>query len=139
MVGYEVITQTSRICLGPRGPELGNHGWFNQGFQPALGVAALAAKLMKRVVRTPLHGDLGKVKLGSTVILKLKNGEILEETVNQAHGTPADPLSWQEITDKFHECAAAVPLAQRKQVIELCAQLETISSLREVAEAVGLA
>lgn len=46
MIGWEVTAQTMKVCLGPRGNELINRGWFNQGFQETLGVAALAARLM---------------------------------------------------------------------------------------------
>ena len=35
-----------KVCLGPRGNELINRGWFNQGFQETLGVAALASRLL---------------------------------------------------------------------------------------------
>jgi 2-methylcitrate dehydratase PrpD len=45
-IGWEVTAQTMKVCLGPRGNELINRGWFNQGFQETLGVAALAARLM---------------------------------------------------------------------------------------------
>ena len=46
MVGWEVIRQTAMPCMdGPRNTLLWR-GWFNQGFQPALGVAALTAKLL---------------------------------------------------------------------------------------------
>jgi 2-methylcitrate dehydratase PrpD len=327
MVGYEVITQTSRLCLGPKGHELLNRGWFNQGFQPALGVAALTAKLMKfdvmqtrmaighaastmagimknrgsdtksfaagnaamhgvmagelvalgftanaeiidgdlgvarlvsfekadasrvldglgswelvknsstlrlnascaaghfsqeamlnivkkrpfkaeeveaidihvndfllpnvpydnpqtglegkysleydvavivldgksgikeftdakvqrpearalmkRMVRIPVVGDLGKVMLGSTVVVKLKNGEVLEGVGSKVHGMPVDPLTRQEVTDKFHECAEPlIPLTQRNRVIELCDRLEKVENLREIARAVSIA
>ena len=44
-IGWEVTAQTMKVCLGPRGNELINRGWFNQGFQETLGVAALAARL----------------------------------------------------------------------------------------------
>jgi 2-methylcitrate dehydratase PrpD len=46
MVGWEVTAQTMKVCLGPRGNELINRGWFNQGFQETLGVAALAARML---------------------------------------------------------------------------------------------
>jgi len=45
-IGWEVTAQTMKVCLGPRGNELINRGWFNQGFQETLGVAALASRLM---------------------------------------------------------------------------------------------
>ena len=47
LVGWEITGQTMRPVMGPAGNELINRGWFNQGFQETLGVAALAAKLMK--------------------------------------------------------------------------------------------
>lgn len=95
---------------------------------------------MKRVVRRPQTGDSGTVTLGSRVVLKLKNGEELEETVHKAHGAPVDPLCAQEITGKFHECAAGVvPEAQRNRVIELCGRLDEVENLREIADAVGVA
>ena len=39
-IGWEVTAQTMKVCIGPRGNELINRGWFNQGFQETLGVAA---------------------------------------------------------------------------------------------------
>jgi 2-methylcitrate dehydratase PrpD len=98
-----------------------------------------ARDLMKRVVRVPQPGDHGIPKLESRVVLTLKNGEKLEETVNKAHGAPVDPLSPEEITEKFHECAASVvPEAQRNRVIELCGRLEDVGNLREIANAVSV-
>ena len=46
LVGWDVIAQTSKPCFSAQGNSLLSRGWFNQGFQPALGVAALTAKLM---------------------------------------------------------------------------------------------
>ena len=46
-IGWEVTAQTMKVCLGPRGNELINRGWFNQGFQETLGVAALASRLLE--------------------------------------------------------------------------------------------
>jgi 2-methylcitrate dehydratase PrpD len=46
MIGWEITAQTMKVCLGPRGNELINRGWFNQGFQETLGVAALASRLL---------------------------------------------------------------------------------------------
>jgi 2-methylcitrate dehydratase PrpD len=47
MVGYEIIAQTSKVTADPRGNTLLNRGWFNQGFLPAIGVAAAAARMMR--------------------------------------------------------------------------------------------
>lgn len=55
LIGWEVTAQTMKVCLGPRWNELINRGWFNQGFQETLGVAALAAKL--------LHCDIDQTRM----------------------------------------------------------------------------
>ena len=46
MVGWDVIGQTAMPCMDGHRNTLLWRGWFNQGFQPALGIAALTAKLM---------------------------------------------------------------------------------------------
>ena len=46
MVGYDIIAQTSKVTLSPTGSSLLNRGWFNQGFLPAVGVAAAAARML---------------------------------------------------------------------------------------------
>jgi len=46
MVGYDIIAQTSKVAADPKGNILLNRGWFNQGFLPAIGVAAAAARMM---------------------------------------------------------------------------------------------
>ena len=46
MVGYEVIWRTAKPTMDQGGPKLLQTGWFNQGFQPVMGVAAATAKLM---------------------------------------------------------------------------------------------
>ena len=47
LVGWEVICQTNKPCETPAGNTLLIRGWHNQGFQPALGCAAAASKLMR--------------------------------------------------------------------------------------------
>jgi 2-methylcitrate dehydratase PrpD len=95
-----------------------------------------AQELMKRVRYVPVDG--GPVKLESRVVLRLANGEEFDETVNQSHGTPGDPLTREELLGKFHECAQAVlPQGQRNRAVELCEQLDALDSLREIADVVG--
>jgi 2-methylcitrate dehydratase PrpD len=45
MVGYEIIAQTAKVTADPKGNILLNKGWFNQGFLPAIAVAAAAARM----------------------------------------------------------------------------------------------
>jgi 2-methylcitrate dehydratase PrpD len=46
VVGWEITAQTMKPVMEPLGNGLINRGWFNQGFQECLGVAALSAKLL---------------------------------------------------------------------------------------------
>ena len=94
--------------------------------------------LMKRVNYVPVPPEAGQITLESRVVLRLTNGEQFEETVNQSHGTPGDPLTREELLGKFHECAqAALPAAQRERVIELCEQLDSLDTLSEIGNVVG--
>ena len=94
-----------------------------------------AQALMKRVIRHLHDGAVGAGS-GSRVVVTLKNGNVLEETVKVAHGTPADPLSVDEINDKFHECAGeALPETPRDKIIDLCWRLESLDNVREIADA----
>jgi 2-methylcitrate dehydratase PrpD len=45
MVGYEIIAQTAKVTADPGGNTLLNRGWFNQGFLPAIAVAAAASRM----------------------------------------------------------------------------------------------
>jgi 2-methylcitrate dehydratase PrpD len=93
----------------------------------------IAQQLIQRVKTIPFKGALG-----SRVVVKLKNGEELEDTVSKAHGTPADPLTQEEVLGKFHETAGTlVGEAQRNEIVDLCARLETLGSVAELADAVG--
>ena len=93
---------------------------------------------MKRVNYVPVPPEAGQITLESRVVLRLTNGEQFEETVNQSHGTPGDPLTREELLGKFHECAqAALPAAQRERVIELCEQLDSLDTLSEIGNVVG--
>ena len=86
---------------------------------------------MQRGRTIPVNGPLQ-----SRVVLTLTNGEQLEGTAGRAHGNPADPLTQDEIIGKFNECAGtSAPAAQRDRVIDLCARLETLADVHELADA----
>src|SRR5215475_15959374 len=92
-----------------------------------------ARALMERVRTIPTDGPLQ-----SRVVLTLTGGEQLEETVTRAHGNPADPLTPDEILGKFHECAAtSAPESQRDRIVDLCARLDALADVGELAEAIG--
>ena len=93
---------------------------------------------MSRVRYVPVEGDITNVKLESRVDLKLKSGEVLDETVGVSHGRPEDPLTDDELIGKFHECAQALlPQRRREQILDLCWRLDTLDDVSELADAVG--
>jgi 2-methylcitrate dehydratase PrpD len=92
-----------------------------------------AQQLMQRVNVVPVNGPLE-----SRVVLTLTGGEQLEASVSRAHGNPADPLTDAERIGKFHECAAGLASeAQRAGIIDACGRLDTLASVRELADAIG--
>ena len=96
-----------------------------------------ARDLLTRVSFVPVEGQLGEVKLESKVVVTLKSGTELEETAHQSHGNPQDPLTDAEVAGKFHECTAALlSEEQRSNVIDLCYQLDSLSSVRALGNAI---
>jgi 2-methylcitrate dehydratase PrpD len=96
-----------------------------------------ARALMQRVTIHPVN-EVRRPE--SRVVLALKTGEQLEESVNVSHGSPNDPLTEDEIVGKFHECAEALlSEGQRERVIDLCRRLDALETVRELTDAVGAA
>jgi 2-methylcitrate dehydratase PrpD len=97
-----------------------------------------AQELIAKVTPLPVEGGPGNIKLESRVELRLKSGEVLEETVSLSHGRPEDPLTDDELVGKFHECARAlVPEPRRREIIDLCWRLDGLDDVTELGEAVG--
>jgi 2-methylcitrate dehydratase PrpD len=93
-----------------------------------------ARELIDKVVVHPTNAGLV-----SRVVLTLTSGETIEETVTRTHGNPADPLTRDEVTGKFHECVEALlPLAQRERVISLCDGLEQLDSVADLGMALRI-
>ena len=98
----------------------------------------VAQELMKRITYVGVQPENGQIALESRVVLRLVTGEELEETVNQSHGTPGDPLTREELLGKFHECAQdTLSEAQRNTVVQLCERLDSLETLAEIADVVG--
>lgn len=73
-------------------------------------------------------------RFGSRVQLHLANGEVKEALTLDPHGTPADPCSEQELTDKFMRLAALSPLkVNAAAIVQAVRQLDTRASLRELS------
>lgn len=90
-----------------------------------------AQALMERIRTVPMDGPFQ-----SRVVVTLRDGELLEATVNRSHGNPADPLTEEERLGKFHECAGTLaPVEQRDRIIELTDRLDSLTDVGELAAA----
>ena len=73
-------------------------------------------------------------RFGSRVQLHLASGEVKEALTLDPHGTPADPCSAQELTDKFMRLAALSPLhVDSAAIARAVNQLDTADSLSELS------
>jgi 2-methylcitrate dehydratase PrpD len=99
VVGWEVTAQTMKVCLGPRGNELINRGWFNQGFQETLGVAALAARSLGLDVEQTRHA-LGHAASAMAGVMKNRGTDTKGFTAGSAamHGVVAAELAARGFT-----------------------------------------
>ena len=93
-IGWEVTAQTMKVCLGPRGNELINRGWFNQGFQETLGVAGLAARLLRLDV-DQTRAALGNAASAMAGMMKNRGTDTKGFTAGSAamHGVIAGELA----------------------------------------------
>jgi 2-methylcitrate dehydratase PrpD len=89
-------------------------------------------ELMKRVT---LYVDdeleaLGYDQVRSRIRIKLKNGKIIEGRYDVARGHPEKRMSWEELGEKFRDCASLV-LAHKNadEAIQLVAHLAQLKSL----------
>jgi 2-methylcitrate dehydratase PrpD len=69
------------------------------------------------------------------VTVKLRNGNSLDAEVTRERGDPTDPLSWDELADKYRDCAGRrLPPQQVERSLALIASFEKtqVSGLAEI-------
>jgi hypothetical protein len=90
---------------------------------------------MARVERKVVGGDseVRKEFGPATVKVFLKDGKVLETTVEKARGNPANPMSLEEIQGKYKDCCKGV-LADdaTERSLALLQRLDQVSSIREL-------
>lgn len=69
-----------------------------------------------------------------TTILKItmKDGRIITGRADFGKGSPTNPMSYDEVAEKFQGCAAFAewPVAKATQVVDLVRKLEDVSDVR---------
>ncbi len=100
-------------------------------------VLALAKKT--RFVLDEEVGKLPKSDNPARVLIKLKNGNIYEETIAAGRGSIPNPMEQGEVYQKFRGFAHAVlPRQDTEAVIQKMANLEYLDDVRELSQMVIL-
>ena len=115
------------------GPAQGLENLWRQGQRP---------DVQEMIKRVSFHVDpeaerAGLDKMTSILKIHLKDGRILSGRAEFAKGSPANPMSYQEVADKFRGCAefAKWPTAKTESVIAAVKSLETLSDVGTLSAA----
>jgi len=74
-----------------------------------------------------------ELNLGARVAVKMKDGTIYRGFLAAPKGDPANPISFDEIEEKFRNIARlAIPEKNMELVIELIKNFERLSDLEEI-------
>jgi 2-methylcitrate dehydratase PrpD len=92
---------------------------------------------MIRKVEFGVHPEAeaaGYDKMTTILEIALTDGRVIRDRADFGKGSPADPMSYDEVADKFRECAAYSrwPRKKAEQVVELVRNLEALSDVREL-------
>ncbi|MQA00776.1 MAG: MmgE/PrpD family protein [Dehalococcoidia bacterium] len=69
----------------------------------------------------------------TAVDIHTTDDRVLSRAVTEARGGPADPLSWDELLDKYRDCAArALPAEQVERSAQMLRDLEAVADIREL-------
>ena len=79
----------------------------------------------------------GLDKMTSILRIHMKNGKVYSGRAEFAKGSPANPMSYDEVADKFRGCAefAKWPAAKTEPVIAAVKSLETMSDISKLVRA----
>jgi 2-methylcitrate dehydratase PrpD len=135
-------------------PRTGLEGKFSLEFCIALALMERSAKvshfvdskvqdpmiqeLIKRIKKSVIEEAAGKETdyPNMTLVIRMKNGRSYTSKVQPSRGSPLNPLSNEEIVNKFLDCASMnYPKAEVEQILETVMKIE---KLRDITELVRL-
>lgn len=81
----------------------------------------------------------GYEKMTTLIEIELESGETVSGGADFAKGSPANPMSDQELGGKFRECASwgGVPEARQEKALELILRLDEVADIGEIIEALS--
>jgi len=75
------------------------------------------------------------------VEISMRDGSTYEREQKIAFGNPAKPMSWEDLSDKFADCAenaaSTLPSAQVAAAVEMLTNLEKVDEIGQVVDALG--
>ena len=76
----------------------------------------------------------GYDKMTTLIEIKLKDGRTISGRADFGKGSPAMPMTYEEVAEKFHDCAAFAgwPADKAERVVELVLHLEDVQDVREI-------
>jgi len=85
----------------------------------------------------PVAEKAGLDKMTSLLKIQLKNGQVITGRAEFAKGSPSNPMSYEEVADKFRGCAEFVkwPKDKTEAVITMVKSLETVPDMSKFTAA----
>ena len=82
----------------------------------------------------PLAEAAGYEKMTTIIDIDLTDGRTISGRADFGKGSPANPMSDDELAHKFHECAAwgGLPKPKAEKIVDLVFHLERVRSIREI-------
>jgi 2-methylcitrate dehydratase PrpD len=72
---------------------------------------------------------------GCRLLVRRRDGSVLEETVGAVRGTPDDPMSFAEVATKSEDLFSSLLGERGKAVVDLVANVEELADLAPLAQA----
>jgi 2-methylcitrate dehydratase PrpD len=94
-------------------------------------------EMMKRIHFgiSPIAEQAGYNKMTTIIDIHLKDGRTISGRADFGKGSPADPMSYEQVAAKFEDCAAFAKWssAKAKSIIAMVASLENLQDARALA------
>jgi 2-methylcitrate dehydratase PrpD len=96
-------------------------------------------KAMIERVNFHVHPDAeaaGYDKMTTIIDIHLKNGRIISGRADFGKGSPANPMSYEDVAEKFYGCAQAArwPDGKAKAIVETVARIEALPDIRDLTK-----
>ena len=81
---------------------------------------------------SPVAEAAGYNKMTTILDIRLRDGKTISGRADFAKGSPSIPMSYQEVADKFLDCAAFARWSRDKanRVIDMVGKLESVADVR---------